>query len=361
MKALLKRILPKGLIPILKMKLDVFYYAKLMRKIETAEQACSYIFGTPIHANLGDHLITLSERFFLDTIGYTDKIIEIPTEMYQVFKKRLIKAIPKESVIFINGGGWMGNLWPFEEQLLQDMAVSFQKNRIIIFPQTIYYDRAVQPYQTLMDRSVHALEVCEDLTLFVRDPQSYDFAVSHYKKASVRLVPDIALAYFDCVRRKNWADRKNAVGICLREDREACRDTQVEKTIRRLLKEREWDVEKIDTMSKRRVSQAKREKVVTRRLTQFSEKKMIVTDRLHGMIFAYLTGTPCMALDNKTKKVSGVYNEWFHDCGSILFVSEKTTEDELLAFLDKAGCGDLVVENRLYSKFECLKEIIRNG
>lgn len=361
MKSILKRLIPPNFVPWLKMKNDVIYYVKLMRKIEKSRKPCSFLFGTPIHTNLGDHLITLSERYFLNSIGYMDEIIEIPTEMYQIYKKRLIKAISEDSVIFINGGGWMGNLWPVEELLLQDMVNSFKRNRIIIFPQTIYYDKSIQSYQELINSSERILGDCELLSLFVRDRQSYNFAINSFKKVNVHLTPDIALAYFNCVNRKKWEDRKNAVGICLREDREASRDKTVEEKIRILLQKTGWKIQKIDTMSKKRISFAEREKAVTIRLADFSEKKIIVTDRLHGMIFAYLTGTPCIAMDNKTCKVSGVYTEWLSDCEYILPMFENTSDDKLLVFLDKIVHGDFTCKNCLDSKFEYLKEIVLNG
>ena len=42
-------------------------------------------------------------------------------------------------------------------------------------------------------------------------------------------------------------------------------------------------------------------------LEHFRSSRLIVTDRFHCMLFAYVTGTPCIAFDNKTGKVFGVY------------------------------------------------------
>ena len=53
----------------------------------------------------------------------------------------------------------------------------------------------------------------------------------------------------------------------------------------------------------------------------------MVTDRLHGMIFALLAKTPCLVLENKSYKIRGVY-DWIKDAGHIkLTNNEKLLED----------------------------------
>ncbi len=42
---------------------------------------------------------------------------------------------------------------------------------------------------------------------------------------------------------------------------------------------------------------------------EFSSVQLVVTDRLHGMVFSAITGTPCIALDNISHKVYGAY-QW---------------------------------------------------
>ena len=46
-----------------------------------------------------------------------------------------------------------------------------------------------------------------------------------------------------------------------------------------------------------------------------------VTDRLHGMIFSVVTGTPCIALDNVSGKVRGVH-AWIEDLPTLRFAHD---------------------------------------
>ncbi|WP_349946257.1 polysaccharide pyruvyl transferase family protein [Lacrimispora sp. BS-2] len=359
-KKLMKLILPANIILQIKMKSDIFYYSKLIKEIEIEQNSCAFIIGTPIHTNLGDHLITLAERYYISKIGFDKKVIEIPTEMYQLYKKRLESAISSNSVIFINGGGWMGNLWPVEELLIQDMLSTFQKNRIIIFPQTIYYDKNMLPYSELIRSSRNALLKCDNLTLFVRDRQSYDFAVNNFGVCTF-LVPDIALAYYNKAPRIPNEDRKNIAGICLRADRETSRSNEVEQIVLKLLKKNDLITEKIDTMSKKRVPFSIREETVHNRLMEFSKRKIIFTDRLHGMIFSFLTDTPCIVLDNKTQKVSGVHKEWLKNCPHIFTILNEVDEEKLNAFIKSVIYNKVDCEITYKSEFDCLKEEILNG
>ena len=36
----------------------------------------------------------------------------------------------------------------------------------------------------------------------------------------------------------------------------------------------------------------------------------MITDRLHGMIFAAITGTPCVVLQNNNHKIKATYESW---------------------------------------------------
>lgn len=86
---------------------------------------------------------------------------------------------------------------------------------------------------------------------------------------------------------------------------------------------------------------------------------MMVTDRLHGMIFAAITNTPCIVITSKSPKVKGVY-QWIKHLPYI-----KLVED--LEDLDNAFEAVLAVENphfdnsNLQQEFEKMANSIRNG
>ncbi|MNE93367.1 putative pyruvyl transferase EpsI [compost metagenome] len=60
----------------------------------------------------------------------------------------------------------------------------------------------------------------------------------------------------------------------------------------------------------------------------------MITDRLHGMIFAAITSTPCIALGNYNYKVVGSY-EWIKHLGYIKFTNDINQIPELIEELSR--------------------------
>lgn len=355
--AFIKSLVPTRLKAYVKMGSERQEFANLVSSLEKEKDNYDLLLGTAIHTNLGDHLISLAEKQMMEEVNSGRKVYEIPSEVYQFYKKRLEKAIRPSTRVFINGGGWMGNLWLNEERLLQDIVYSFHRQKIVIFPQTIYYDETIKPYQELIDRGNKIYEKCNDIKLFVRDQQSYDFAFSNLNIKKVELVPDIALYY----TANNLAKKKNKIlGICMRNDREKSSDAGFVNQICELLKKRGFQVREISTMNDTRVASNQREKVCNRKLKDFSECSIIISDRLHGMIFSYISGTPCIAFDNKTKKVSGVYNQWLVDCKSIFPAFTQPDLTKIMNFIESDAVDRLEKKN-LSDVFNPIIEEVQYG
>jgi hypothetical protein len=53
----------------------------------------------------------------------------------------------------------------------------------------------------------------------------------------------------------------------------------------------------------------------------FASSKLVVTDRLHGMIFCAITGTPSLAIDRNNAQVSRFNRAWLQDIGHVRLLS----------------------------------------
>lgn len=326
----IKKIVPVRVKAFVKMGSERKQFRELILKIEHEEKDYDVLLGTAIHTNLGDHLITLAEIQMMNEFNPQRKVYEIPSEMYQFYKRRLKKAIKLSTRIFINGGGWMGDLWPNEERLLQDMVYCFHKNKIVIFPQTIFYDLYKKHFGKLLKSGNKVFAQCTDIKLFVRDSKSYEFALKNLDVA-VELVPDIALYY----NYNKQQTKEKVVGLCMRDDREKSRDDKEINKIVDFLKEKGYEIYTVSTMNQRRVSVNQRKKVCDEKLNDFSKCSIVITDRLHGMIFSYLAGTACIVFDNKTQKISGVYRQWLTSCEFIFPAFDNLNMKKLNYFMDK--------------------------
>jgi pyruvyl transferase EpsI len=115
-----------------------------------------------------------------------------------------------------------------------------------------------------------------------------------------------------------------------------------------------------DTVVPYVISYDMREYELEKKLDEFRSAKLVITDRLHGMIFAAITGTPCVALNNISKKVEGVY-QWIKYLDYIKMA--QTVDDALLAAdaLLKANLHPIWDNKPLMSYFGKLADIVRGG
>jgi pyruvyl transferase EpsI len=89
------------------------------------------------------------------------------------------------------------------------------------------------------------------------------------------------------------------------------------------------DYQDTSTVIDRRVGRFSRKGELYRKWSEFAHARLVITDRLHGMIFAAITGTACIALDNRSGKVSGSY-EFIKDLDYIRFLASPDGIEQLI-------------------------------
>ena len=225
----------------------------------------------------------------------------------------IIKNLNERDILTTNGGGYFGSLWRNEEIAELKILRHFPANRIIIMPQTWYYfDNQQGRKELAYDK--RAFSRFTNLHVFARDRNSYDLIQREnlYPNAkSIHHVPDMVLSMdFTSLA----PEKRSGVLVCFRPDPEKVMSIHAQNEIyARLLRDfghvgffstnlanspvmiRDWD------------------EALTGLLRRVAGAELVVTDRLHGMIFAAVTGTPCVAFDNVTGKVLGVH-EWLSGC-----------------------------------------------
>ncbi len=263
-----------------------------------------YMLGTPAHDNLGDHIIALSEelyfRKYFPEYSYIDCIMPFVVECFDVLQRN----IRESDIICISGGGWLGTTWRNDELFVRKVLKRFPENPIVILPQTVFYDNDM----AFSEEGAEIYHSHKKLLFCLRDKASYDYVISHgfIEKERAFLMPDFALLYKGYKKRKDV--RKELNHICLRNDREKVLNIQQKRIVYSAAKSLA-DVKELSTISGTKIVRTdQRKEAVLSKLNEVSSGKLLITDRLHAMIFAALTGTPCLAFDNLTHKVTGVYD-----------------------------------------------------
>ena len=273
---------------------------------------------TPLHRNVGDLAIAEATIDYLQKNFPDTKIIEfVYAEMRFVNRLMLRLSIRKGDVIIVHGGGNLGTWYPNEEYYRQSVIRMFPKNSILIMPQSVFFGNASED-ALIQFRSVYAGH--PDLQLCVRDGTSYTLAK---KKIGCRcvLTPDIVLGFTSGLAKKEYA-RDQGILLCLRNDREKRIDADFEEKIfKYCTQELKEKVTVQDTHINIKVTRENRRKIVMDMLQLYHRANLVITDRFHGGVFSYITGTPCIVIESADHKVRGGY-VWLKRAENILLLND---------------------------------------
>lgn len=294
-----------------------FYYKDQIKLLDdTKNKKRIILFCTPEHGNLGDHAIAIAQHKFLKDNYPKIKIIEVTSAFFLKKKEKIKEFINNDDILIISGGGFLGSLWLDEENIVREIIYTFKENKIIIFPQTIFFEKNDFGKEELK-KSKEIYLKHKNLYIAIRDENSILEAEKLINnKDRILYVPDIVL-YLEGITFQKDTMKNNDVLICLRKDKEKIRDNKIDSIISKL--KNSYSIKYTDTVINSFIFPYEREKYVKDKMQEFGNSKIVITDRLHGMIFSFLTKTPCIALNNSSGKVLGVY-EWIKECVYIKIV-----------------------------------------
>lgn len=316
-----------------------------------------YVLGTPQHTNLGDSAIVLSEITFLKQCGIKEKRIkEVTTEEYKEYKDILKTRIRKSDKIFLLGGGNMGDQWFGEELLRRDMLNTFAQNKTIIFPQTIFYSDTTEGQRE--EKNSVSFYNRNNLTIVAREYISFERMKYLYPNANVLITADIVLStnrdIFEITEEK-----RRGILLCLRSDMERAMSSVEYGSIEAFLQKNNCEVTVTDMYSECAVTKNNRYECVQRKMNEFASVKLVITDRLHGMVFAAITGTPCIVFANYNYKVEGTY-EWIKYLPYIRFV--RSVAEMQKVFPELLVQKDYKYDNKpLQPYFKELEDIVKRS
>lgn len=286
----------------------------------TNHQKKAFLFLAADYGNLGDVAITYAQTKFLEDQRY--QVIEIPISQTAAGIWWVKKHIQPTDIVTLIGGGNMSDLYEQIETLRQLVIDQFPTHKIISFPQTFDFSES-QYGQQWLNKAKKTYQSHNKLTLVAREQVSFELMKKNFSRNNVIQTPDIVLTLKDVITS---SPRKGAV-ICLRDDKEKAIDnTTSQKIIDVLNLYFDQDIRYRDThINENNMSIETRVKALNDIWQIFGQAKIVVTDRLHGMVFAYITQTPCIVFTNNNHKIKGTY-QWIEDCGYIKFLP--TFEEE---------------------------------
>lgn len=296
-----------------------------------------FVIGTPEYTNLGDSAIAIAEMKFLEFCGIpSERIKEITVPEYNQDYEKIVKWIGCKNLICGIGGGNMGNQWYDEELFRYKFMENLPYNPLVIFPQTIYYTDNDKG-KIAEKKSVQIYNRRSGLTLVAREKKSNEVMNKLYPETEILLIPDIVLSAtmetFGAV-----SHNRKGVLLCMRSDAEKTLSDEDIIYIEEYLEQNSYEYRKTDMYSDCDVNKYNRADCVREKMNEFTKAELVITDRLHGMVFAAITGTPCIVFSNYNHKVLGTY-EWIKYLTYIRYVNDvKDVERYVSELISMKNC-----------------------
>lgn len=306
----------------------------MKRRVISNDVPHIYLLNVPSHGNLGDHIIAVAEKqFFREKFPKYELIIVTSADLYFSIRIALAK-VREDDILCMTGGGYLGSMYKEESRFLKILRL-FPKNKIIVLPQSIYYHPGSS--ERKLQKAVSAYQKHSRLFVMAREENTYFLlrnSLLRGRETNFFLTPDMAL-YLSPVAN----NPRHGVIWCLRRDAERKTEGHLEVIIRRYITEQGFEQMDIDTYVPRSIPIQNEDAEVERKINDFASSRLVVTDRLHGMIYAAITGTPVIALDNSTGKVSQVFHLWLSNFPYVRFVSDEESALRAVQELLKIGSG----------------------
>ncbi len=337
-----------------KMYMKFFSIIPIYIKSKTAKKKI-FLLYTPTHPNMGDLAIRMGEKTFFEYFLNIHKLVEINERLWCKYTEKSLKRIIEEQdLIMIHGGGYLGDLWLNGEENFKHIVESFPKNKIVALSNTAYYSDT-EDGRRLLKEDKDFYEKHENVIFYLRDKASYELMSDTVGKERCFYKPDMAL-----MLKPDYKVEKKDILICARHDHEKVQSSESFERIKQSLENKGYSVKYTDTVKsvgrRFKYSQGVRDKCFEETLKEFAGAKLIITDRLHGMVLSAITKTPCIAADNISKKVSGVY-EWIKHLDYIRVMTPEYIEiNAIEEMLQKKPIYD---NGMLMEEFEKMAEEIR--
>lgn len=294
-----------------------FIFQKKANIIASDNEMKIWFLDAPAYGNLGDQAIAYAIRKFCRNVFSRAEIFEFQEDSVIQYLSWLKGTIKVEDLIVLQGGGNFGNLYPRYEFVRRTIIKSFPQNRIVVFPQSIYFSKDKAGEQEIAAaRKSYAKN--KKLIIFARDSKSFLKMKKVFPETHIEMCPDIVFSLKGTVSAEN----RRGIGVCMRDDKERTISFEQTKKIVEQLSGDEAKIRIFDTVfnAEKPIIGEYREKLVISKLKEFAECETVVTDRLHGMIFSYITSTPCVAVSNSTGKSLHAYNDWLNGSKGITFL-----------------------------------------
>ena len=333
--------------------------AVLNKLIDEHKDRCPkvYYLGITAHSNLGDmaqhYCITkwIKENYpNHELIMFESNTV---VDKHSGFLKKFKAAYRKEDIIVFQSGYTTQDLGGNHEYMHRLIVDNMPYANILMMPQTIYFQKAENKHicSESLDKAQHML-------FLARDFVSEEMAKEMFPHQPVKAFPDIVTTLIGTLHFDN---ERHGVCMCCRNDTEKFYSDEELNWLASKIGETEL-VSRTDTTIKEsyKVIREHKQQFIEKEIENFSQYKVVVTDRYHGTIFAIAAGTPVVIIKTTDHKVTtgadwfkGVYDEYVCVAADLNDAYEK-----VLAFINTKRPNEMqpYFKQNYYDKLKCYFE-----
>ena len=106
-----------------------------------------FLIFTPEHENLGDHAIAYAEELLLKDLNI--QYFEVTNRQLEILDYFKLMSIFNGAMLLVTGGGNLGSLWTWIEDINRQIIINNPDSLIMILPNTVYYGESEEDLQYL--------------------------------------------------------------------------------------------------------------------------------------------------------------------------------------------------------------------
>ncbi|MBR6895416.1 polysaccharide pyruvyl transferase family protein [Lactococcus carnosus] len=282
-----------------------------------------FILGAADYENLGDHAIAYAQyQYIIETLIESKEsseftVVEVPSRTPIRFVKNIV--MPKDIFLY-TGGGNLGTTYKMLDAIFLPIIKAYPNNSHLFFPQSFTFLENDSARRRTRIKAIFD-KAGKNLTITARESKSKKLFEDYFDRNTIIFTPDIVMM-LDLASDYNNLSRKG-IAMLMRGDGEKVLSESEQSVLRDMLKvnhQVDFEVANDDLAV---VLPPDRDEVLKNLWASVAKHELVITDRLHGMIFAKITGTPCIAIDNQNSKIKMTYMDWLQDAKQIAFIDPR--------------------------------------
>lgn len=284
------------------------------------EQKKILIIGVADYKNLGDHAIAQAQYTFLKSVIGNERyiIVEIPS---RTPLRHIEKIVNDEDVMLFTGGGNLGTKYGFLHDIYLPLLAKYPNQKKLFFPQSYTFnengdsEKLIKRIKTIFESNG------KNLTITARESKSYNLFKKTFPENNVIKSPDIVLS----LENRKRSERQGIL-MLMRDAGEKVLSFEKQDEIIEILKGA-YTVTVHENDNAYDVAPKDRLRELETKWEEIRKSSLVITDRLHGMIFAQTTGTPCIVFDNYNSKIKMTYEDWLENMPHVVFIDPRNGID----------------------------------